>query len=77
LGVIKKIEEQHESNETKSWNGSMETYSKALEIVKELAEKPITIKVIITVPVSIEKAWKHWTSPEHITKWNNPSEANL
>jgi uncharacterized protein YndB with AHSA1/START domain len=32
----------------------------------------ITIEAIVNVPV--EKVWKLWTSPEHITKWNNASE---
>ncbi len=31
----------------------------------------ITVEAIINVPV--EKVWKYWTSPEHITKWNNAS----
>lgn len=26
------------------------------------------------VNVSIDKVWKCWTSPEHITKWNNASD---
>lgn len=32
----------------------------------------ITIQNTIHAP--IEKVWKYWTSPEHITKWNNASD---
>lgn len=32
----------------------------------------ITIESSIHAP--IEKVWKYWTSPEHITKWNNASD---
>ena len=32
----------------------------------------ITVQSIIKAP--IEKVWKFWTGPEHITKWNNASD---
>lgn len=32
----------------------------------------ITIEATINAPV--EKVWNFWTSPEHIIKWNSPSE---
>ncbi len=32
----------------------------------------ITVQSIVKAPV--EKVWKCWTSPEHITQWNNASE---
>lgn len=32
----------------------------------------ITIQAIVNSP--IEKVWKVWTSPEHITKWNSASD---
>lgn len=32
----------------------------------------ITVRAAITTP--LEKVWKLWTSPEHITQWNNASE---
>ncbi|OOG74630.1 SRPBCC family protein [Flavobacterium sp. A45] len=32
----------------------------------------ITVKC--KVEASIEEVWKFWTTPEHITKWNNASE---
>ena len=32
----------------------------------------ITIENTIKAPV--EKVWQYWTSPEHITKWNNASD---
>src|SRR5215212_2141891 len=37
------------------------------------AEKTqITVEATVKVPV--EKAWKLWTTPEHITHWNNASD---
>lgn len=32
------------------------------------------ITVLNTVNAPVEKVWKYWTSPEHITHWNNASE---
>jgi uncharacterized protein YndB with AHSA1/START domain len=32
----------------------------------------ITIEAAVKAP--IEKAWKLWTAPEHITKWNSASD---
>lgn len=32
------------------------------------------ITIQATVNSSIEKVWKIWTSPEHITKWNSASD---
>ncbi len=32
------------------------------------------ITVTATVNAPIEKVWKYWTEPDHITKWNNASE---
>lgn len=32
----------------------------------------VTIETIVHAPV--EKVWKYWTEPEHITKWNSPSD---
>jgi uncharacterized protein YndB with AHSA1/START domain len=32
----------------------------------------ITIETTVNAPV--EKVWKYWTLPEHITKWNNASD---
>jgi uncharacterized protein YndB with AHSA1/START domain len=33
-----------------------------------------TITIENTVQAPVEKAWKLWTGPEHITKWSNASE---
>ena len=33
-----------------------------------------SITVEATVNADVEKVWKLWTSPEHITKWNNASD---
>jgi uncharacterized protein YndB with AHSA1/START domain len=39
----------------------------------ETAKKTtITVETIVNAPV--EKVWKVWTSPEHITQWNNASD---
>lgn len=32
------------------------------------------ITVESTVDAPVEKVWKMWTGPEHITKWNNASD---
>src|SRR3954470_23471436 len=42
-------------------------------IIMEAAVKT-TITVENTVNAPVEKVWKYWTSPEHITKWNNASD---
>lgn len=33
-----------------------------------------TITVETTVKAPVEKVWKLWSSPEHITKWNSASD---
>ncbi|HEY2721887.1 MAG TPA: SRPBCC family protein [Chitinophagaceae bacterium] len=39
----------------------------------ETTSKPvITVKTTVNAPT--EKVWKYWTSPEHITEWNNASD---
>ena len=40
--------------------------------MEQLEKIHITVQTTINAPV--EKVWKLWTSPEHITKWNNASE---
>jgi uncharacterized protein YndB with AHSA1/START domain len=32
------------------------------------------VTVETTVHTPVEKAWRYWTEPEHITKWNNASD---
>jgi len=32
----------------------------------------VTVEATVNAPV--EKVWLYWTSPEHITKWNNASD---
>src|SRR5690554_6299418 len=32
------------------------------------------ITVQTTVQVPSDKAWRYWTEPEHITRWNNASD---
>ena len=39
----------------------------------ETANKTL-ITVQTTVKAPVEKVWKLWTAPEHITKWNNASD---
>ncbi|MBI5223995.1 SRPBCC family protein [Candidatus Micrarchaeota archaeon] len=36
-----------------------------------VSKKTITVEVVINAPV--EKVWKLWSTPEHITKWNSAS----
>jgi uncharacterized protein YndB with AHSA1/START domain len=33
-----------------------------------------TITVETTVHTPVEKVWRYWTEPQHITKWNNASD---
>ncbi|KGO89479.1 SRPBCC family protein [Flavobacterium suncheonense] len=33
-----------------------------------------TITVAATVNAPVEKVWQFWTTPQHITQWNNASE---
>lgn len=32
----------------------------------------VTVQAVIQAPV--DKVWRFWSEPEHITKWNQPSE---
>lgn len=50
-----------------------DTFPKALALIKTLAERPIEITVETPVKAPVEKVWKLFTAPEHITKWNNAS----
>lgn len=50
------------------------TFPVALQRVKELAEKPVIITIEATVMAPPEKVWEYWTTPEHITQWNNASD---
>ena len=50
------------------------TFPVALQLVKELAEKPVTLTIEATALAPPEKVWEYWTSPEHITQWNNASD---
>jgi uncharacterized protein YndB with AHSA1/START domain len=34
-----------------------------------------TITVEATINTPLEKAWEFWTSPEHITQWNNAADS--
>jgi uncharacterized protein YndB with AHSA1/START domain len=38
------------------------------------AEKKPAITVENTIHAPVAKVWEYWTSPIHITKWNNASE---
>lgn len=38
----------------------------------EKQEKTITVETTVKAPV--EKVWRLWSLPEHITKWNNASD---
>lgn len=53
-----------------------ETWPKALESLKTLAEsdktKAVTIEATIKAPV--QKVWELWNNPSHITKWSAASD---
>jgi uncharacterized protein YndB with AHSA1/START domain len=34
----------------------------------------LSVTVETTVQTSVERVWKYWTEPKHITKWNNASD---
>lgn len=36
------------------------------------AKKTITVETTVNAP--LEKVWKFWTEPDHITKWNQASD---
>ena len=40
----------------------------------ETATKKTIITVENTVNAPVEKVWKYWTAPEHITQWNHASD---
>jgi len=42
-------------------------------MISNMDTKTITIQTVINSPV--EKVWKLWTAPEHITKWNSASDS--
>ncbi|MBL7792336.1 MAG: SRPBCC domain-containing protein [Saprospiraceae bacterium] len=50
-----------------------ETFPKALQAVKQLAEN-FALIVTAQIQAPIEKVWACWTSPEHITKWCQASD---
>lgn len=37
-------------------------------------QQKTTITVEATVNAPVEKVWEYWTSPQHVTQWNNASE---
>ena len=39
--------------------------------METITKTSITVENTVAAPV--EKVWKFWTAPEHITKWNNAS----
>lgn len=40
--------------------------------MQESSNQTITVESIVNAPV--EKVWNYWTTPEHITQWNNASD---
>ena len=54
----------------------LKTWPIALENVKQLAEGtkkvPVTVEAVVNAPM--EKVWKYWTEPQHITQWNHASD---
>jgi uncharacterized protein YndB with AHSA1/START domain len=50
------------------------TWPKAMDKIKELAEAKTMITVSAIVNGPIEKVWDSWTKPEHIVNWNHASD---
>jgi len=50
------------------------SWPKAMDKIKELAEAKTMITVSAVVNASIEKVWDSWTNPAHIVNWNNASD---
>jgi uncharacterized protein YndB with AHSA1/START domain len=50
------------------------SWPKAMDKIKELAEAKTMITVSAVVNASIEKVWDSWTNPTHIVNWNNASD---
>lgn len=42
------------------------------DMINIMDSKTITVQAVINAPV--DKVWRLWTTPEHITKWNNASD---
>jgi len=40
----------------------------------ETATNPTKITIESTLNAPVEKVWEFWTTPEHITQWNNASD---
>src|SRR4051812_13610627 len=40
--------------------------------MQDTKRQSITVNTTVNAP--IEKVWQYWSSPEHITKWNNASD---
>jgi uncharacterized protein YndB with AHSA1/START domain len=51
-----------------------DVFPKALQKVKELAEKPVVITIETEVKAPIEKIWEHWNEPAHIVQWATASD---
>lgn len=52
-----------------------ETFPKALQKVKEIAENETnSITVRISTKENLEKVWDYFTQPKHIVNWNNASD---
>jgi uncharacterized protein YndB with AHSA1/START domain len=50
------------------------TWPKAMDKIKELAEAKTMITVSAIVNGPIEKVWNSWTKPAHIVNWNHASD---
>lgn len=44
-------------------------FPKALDMVKELSEKPFLITIEATVNAAVDKVWEYWNGAEHIKGW--------
>ena len=39
-----------------------------------MSQEKVKVMIEAVVNAPVEKVWRYWTEPEHITKWNNASE---
>lgn len=76
-----RLEEQNESTKLSieielgdDWASILEdVFPKALQLIKNLAEGTVVLKVSTEVAVSAKKAWELFNDPLHIVNWNTAS----
>ena len=67
LTVKMDLDEGHEDYFDKAWPKAFEKLKNLAESEKQESQK-ISIKTVVNAPV--DKVWRYWTDPKHITRWN-------